>query len=137
METTMERNNIRATRYHKNKEGLERIVNDLNSLTDVKGVAIIDRDGAIIAGITDNGLNLVTYAQVVRRHIQKPSTRSMKYPKGIFLQSLVSYNGSIILFGRIIDNVLLMVLLEKKAYLGLAMLELENSAKKAFECMYT
>jgi predicted regulator of Ras-like GTPase activity (Roadblock/LC7/MglB family) len=121
----------------RNLRGFKRIVSDLNALIDVKGVAIINKEGTVIAGKTNNGLDLNAYIQVVLQHLEKTAKGALICPKTLFLQSIVNYNGSQILYGRIIDDILLVILLEKKAYLGLAMLDLENSAIKAFETIYT
>ncbi len=95
--------------------------------SDVSGAAIVKADGSVISWLSDNGTEPTQYIDFISAAYQK-SIHS--YKDGMFAESITDYNGHKILMGRIRADVVLLLVLDKRAYLGLAMLNMEGCLRE-------
>jgi predicted regulator of Ras-like GTPase activity (Roadblock/LC7/MglB family) len=112
------------------EDTLEDIMNKLVSIADVHGAAIIRTDGSIISWQSkdngDNG-NPKQYIDSVMDYIASVLERNIDHHiDGMFMESIVDFNGSKLLTHRIRKNIMLLLVLDKKAYIGLTMLDVEG-----------
>ncbi len=109
------------------RKTLKEIMSKLVSISDVSGAAIVKADGSVISWHTDDGTEPTQYIDFISAAYQK-SIHS--YKDGMFTESITDYNGHKILMGRIRADVMLLLVLDKRAYLGLAMLDMEGCLRE-------
>lgn len=109
---------------------LQDILAKLVSITDVKIAAVMSTNGSIISWKTRNNGNngkSKEYIECIKDHILKDYQDNLPYHKdGMFRESIFDYNGSKLLTTMINKDILLLLVLEKRAYVGLTMLDVEG-----------
>jgi predicted regulator of Ras-like GTPase activity (Roadblock/LC7/MglB family) len=115
--------------FHEENQELKRIVNELSTISDVCGAVLLDSGGEVITQHVKDDISPEQYIDfVVHRPalIQKYIIPSGNNMNSMFNQQIVDYNGHKLLVGRIAPDTILLLLLDKKAYLGLTMLDMEG-----------
>ncbi len=109
---------------------LEKVVSDLKDGEDVEGAFIVGEKDLIIACDLKNRdndydidkiLNIINETSSTSRHLMRDS---------IFACTEFDYNGLRILGKKLDDTLTLFVMLRKRSYVSLALLNLENTARK-------
>jgi len=109
------------------RKTLKEIMSKLVSITDVSGAAIVKADGSIISWYTDNGIEPTQYIDFISTAYQKNIN---SYKDGMLTESILDYNGHKILMSKISADIMLMLVLDKRAYLGLTMLDMEGCLRE-------
>ena len=92
------------------------------SIPEVEGAAIVRSDSSVIACCTKNGIKPGYYKDFMSTTYQN---NIHDYKEGIFKEYMQSHNGHKILISRVREDVNLLLVLDKKAYVGLIMLDME------------
>jgi predicted regulator of Ras-like GTPase activity (Roadblock/LC7/MglB family) len=100
----------------------EDMIRELISISDVRGAAIVGMDGSIICCNSSNGTDMNQYIDLVTTKFLR---KIPDYNQGMFNESIVDYNGHKILLTGLKPGMILLLVVEKKAYLGLTMLDVE------------
>lgn len=102
----------------------------LVSITDVNGAAIIRTNGSVLSWRSEdirNNSKPKEYIDFIKNYMSATYQKDTLYHKdGLFGESIIDYNGSKLLTSRIKDDIMLLLVLDKKAYLGLTMLDIEG-----------
>jgi predicted regulator of Ras-like GTPase activity (Roadblock/LC7/MglB family) len=110
---------------------LEGILSKLVSIPDVSGAAILRGDGSVVSWRTKNGEKPTQDIDFINGPISAAYKKNIHYWKsGLFTESILEYNGHKILLSRIREDVMVLLLVDKKAYLGLTMLDLEGCLRE-------
>ncbi len=98
----------------------------LVSKSDVSGAAIVRADGAVISWHTKDGHRPTQDIDFMLDFLVQDHQKNIHYWKsGMFTESILNYNGHKILSSRLREDMMLMLVLDKGAYLGLTMLDME------------
>jgi predicted regulator of Ras-like GTPase activity (Roadblock/LC7/MglB family) len=96
----------------------------LVSISDVRGAALLSSNGSVISWRSNDNGKPKRYIDLILRFTSNEYQRNINnYKDGMFNESILTYNGYKVLMSKIRKNVILMLVLEKKAYLGLTMLD--------------
>jgi len=114
----------------------ERITRELVLISDVDEAGIIKEDGSIISwhphqDIKPNPLIDFTLDFISKNNL----TCSQELKMGMFTQAVMDFNGHKMLISKIKPDIILMLLLKKRAYLGLTMLDLEGCLREINKAM--
>ena len=109
---------------------LKKVVSDLKDGEDVEGAFLIGEGDCVIACELTNKNNDYDLRKILTL-INKTSSAPV-HPTGdmIFTCAEFDYNGSRILGKKLDDTLTLFVMLKKRSYVSLAMLNLENTVRK-------
>lgn len=119
------------------RDTLVEITNELVSMSDVNGAAIVRIDGTVISWHTNEGIEPRQYIESVLDAITQAHQQNLHdYRHGMFNQKIINYNGHKILISRVRAEVMLVLLINKTAYLGLVMLDMEGCLRKIEKVMY-
>lgn len=111
------------------REVLREIMGKLVSISDVDAAGLLKMDGSVISWHMNEVIELSQYIDFMLDYISHPHEKN--FPKnGMFMQKILDFNGYKILLSWIGADVILMLLLDKNAYLGLAMLDVEGSLRE-------
>jgi hypothetical protein len=88
----------------------------------VRGAAIFGVNGTVICWYVRDGIDITQYLDFVSVNIQENIPSS--HP-GMFNESIVDFNGHKILLLCIKPTLILLLVVDRKAYLGLLMLDVE------------
>ena len=106
------------------------MVADLKDGEDVEGVVLIgERDYIIACELSSNYDHRNDIGQILKLINEDPKTLSMKNDETIFTCSELDYNGFKVLVKKVRDKLTLLVLLRKRSYVSLAMLNFENTIR--------
>lgn len=108
-------------------ELVDNLIIKLVSIPDVVGAGLLGRDGSVLSWQSKDYTEPTKYFNQLSKYISASHQNNM-YPKrnGMFAYSIYNYNGNKILFRDIDDNLLLMLVLEKRAFIGITMLDIEG-----------
>lgn len=113
---------------------LRKVISDLIEGSDIEGAVLVDGKEEIIA--CDLPKN-TTYKDEIHEILELLEERDCPVPNEynnvMFAQSILDYNGCKILAKKLKDKITLLVLLRKRGYISLAMLEIENSIRRIDE----
>ena len=114
--------------FHEKNPELKRIVNELSSISDVCGAILLDRSGSVIAKHVEEHISAREYIEFIVQYsaLHQKGGNDIDPMNGMFNQQVMDYNGHKLLIGWIAENAILLLLLNKKAYLGLTMLDMEG-----------
>ena len=105
---------------------LEELMSRLVSISDVSGAGVIRADGSIVSWHAENGIKPKQYIDYILKVMSATNQENVYNSQhSMFTESIQDYNGHKILTSRIRTDVLLFMVLEKRAYLGLTMLDVE------------
>lgn len=114
-----------------NQKRLSAVMQDIVSASDVNGAMIYRADGQVLSWLSNNELELGQYIDFARESImERPGTFVENYKNGMFSQRIMEFNGSRVLMSRIQADVILLLSLDKNAYLGPTMLEMEGCIRQ-------
>ena len=109
---------------------LKEIMSKFGSISDVSGAGIVKIDGSVISWCAD-GIVPTPYIDFMLNFISHLQQKNRcHYKHGMFTQSIINYNGHKILMSWVRADMMLLLLLDKKAYLGLAMLDMEGALRE-------
>jgi len=105
---------------------LEELMSRLVSISDVSGAGVIRADGSIVSWHAKEGIKPKQYIDYILKVMSATSQENVPQNQhSMFTESITNYNGHKILTSRIREDKLLFMVLEKRAYLGLTMLDVE------------
>jgi predicted regulator of Ras-like GTPase activity (Roadblock/LC7/MglB family) len=115
---------------------LRKIISDLKNESDIEGVCIVDQNDSIIASDLPDSFGYEADITKIMQIINEGDGYSAyEQSKVLFSQRIVDYNGCKILAKKIRDKLTLLVMIHKRGYVSLAMLDIENSIRKIDEIM--
>jgi len=102
-------------------------MNRLTSISDVCGGAIVSTNGSVLSWRTKDGNKPTLYVEFALDYLSK-SYHKKAYDEnnGLFRQWIIDHNGYKLLIGNINSEMIFLLLLDRKAYLGLTMLDMES-----------
>ncbi len=108
-------------------EMIDELVIRLVSIPDVMGAGILGKDGFVLSWQSKDCAEPKKYLNELSNYTSAFHQKNL-YPRrnGMFTYTLYNYNGNKILFRGIDDNLLLMLVLDKKALIGVTMLDIEG-----------
>ena len=110
---------------------LEEVIDKLVSIPDVSGAAILRTDGSVVSWRTKDGEKPTEDIDFINKSISAAYKKNIHYWKsGLFSESILDYNGHKIFISKISEDVMLLLLLDKRAYLGLTMLDVEGCLRE-------
>jgi predicted regulator of Ras-like GTPase activity (Roadblock/LC7/MglB family) len=119
--------NSSSSSVEMNNGELEKIMNKLLAISDVSGAGIVKMDGSVISWQMEDVTDPTQYVDFMMDFLSFSKGNNVdNYKHGMFTQKIVDYNGHKILMSKVKADMMLMLLLDKKAYLGLTMLDMEG-----------
>lgn len=116
---------------------LNEIMREFALISDVNGIAIAKMDGSGIFCYEYEDRKLSQFIDNIFKLISNdPHVDIKNYKHGMFIQSIIEVNGRKILLTRLRSDMLVMCILDKNAYLGLAMLVLEGFLREIDNILY-
>ena len=116
---------------------LNEIMREFALISDVKGIAIAKVDGSGVLYYQHEDRKLSQFLESILELILNDPNRDIKdYKHGMFIQSLIDVNGRKILLTRLRSDIVVMCILDKNAYVGLAMLVLEGFIREIDEVIF-
>ncbi len=110
---------------------LSQLIDELVSISDISGAGIVKVDGSVISWHTNTGLKPTPYIDFLMDFLaQDNRENAQNYKHGMFRQSIMSFNGHKILMSRISPDMMLMLLMDKRAYLVLTMPDMEGCLRE-------
>jgi predicted regulator of Ras-like GTPase activity (Roadblock/LC7/MglB family) len=107
------------------------IVDELLGSTEVKGAAVFNERGQVISWYSQDEIKPNQYIDFIKTHIlENHSDIVSNYKNGMFSQTIMDFNGSRILISGIRSDLIFLLFVNKNAYLGLTMLEMEGCIRK-------
>jgi predicted regulator of Ras-like GTPase activity (Roadblock/LC7/MglB family) len=111
----------------KERKMLNEVMREFALISDVNGIAIAKTDGSGVFYYEYEDRRLSQFMDNIFELISNDPHLDIKnYKHGMFIQSIIDVNGRKILLTRLRYDMLVMCILDKNAYLGLAMLVLEG-----------
>ena len=111
------------------KSRLINVISDLKNSADIEGVVLIGDKNNIIASDLPKRKNYhAEIPEILSRRQQWYD--STKILNGMFAHCIMDYNGYKVLAKRLKHDLTLLVMLQKQGYIGLAMLDIENSVRE-------
>ncbi len=115
---------------------LKKIISDLRNESDIEGACIVDQNDAIIASdLPDSSHYELDISEIMQLINEGDGYSAYEQSKVLFSQRILDYNGCKILAKKIRDKLTLLVMIHKRGYISLAMLDIENSIRKIDEIM--
>ncbi len=112
------------------EEELKALLDELQSAADIKGAAVVRRDGLMVLSSLPEDVNSKAVAAMTAAIVGTGETASNELSIGKFIQVVVeSANGKLVSIGATPD-VILTVLVKPKVNIGLVLMNMERSAKK-------
>lgn len=114
---------------------LKKVVSDLRKGSDIEGAVIVDGREEIIACDLPEGTNYEAEIPEILAMLEEDGYAPGEHQKGLFAQRIFDYNGYKVLAKKLKDKLTLLVLLKKRGYISLAMLDIENSIRRIYEIL--
>lgn len=115
---------------------LKKVVSDLRKGSDIEGAVIVDEKEAIIACDLPESTNYEAEIPEILAMLKgEDGYAPSKHQKGMFAQNIFDYNGHKVLAKKLKEKLTLLVLLKKRGYISLAMLDIENSIRIIYEIL--
>jgi predicted regulator of Ras-like GTPase activity (Roadblock/LC7/MglB family) len=112
-------------------EMLSEIVEEILSSKDINGAAIFKGPDKVISWHSKSEIKPNQYIDFLKEYISDNFIDNTSgYKDGMFSQQIIDFNGSRILFGGIGEDMTLLLFVDKNAYLGLTMLEMEGCMRR-------
>ena len=114
---------------------LKKVLSDLKEASDIEGVVLIEGKDAIIACDLSNNIDYkVEIPEILTMFKHLSDYDLSKRNNSMFAHCIFDYNGCKVIAKRL-KNLTLLVMLQKRGYIGLAMLDIENSIRKIHEIL--
>lgn len=115
---------------------LKAVVSDLKKGSDIEGAVLVDEEDAIIASALPENKNYEAEIPDILALLEEYGGFSpSEHHNAMFAQQVFDYNGFKVLAKKLRDELTLLVLLKKRGYVSLAMLDIENSIRRIHEIM--
>lgn len=115
---------------------LEEIMDKLLLISDVSGVALVKADGSIITWHGKDGIEPAQCIDFMLDYIlHAPKKNIAHYKYGMFTQRVIDHNGHRMLMSKVRSDIMLLLLLDRNAYLGLTMLDMEGGLREIDEVL--
>ncbi len=111
------------------KSRLINALSDLKNNADIEGAVLIGDKNKIIASVLPKGKNYITEIPEILSRLRQWYDSTMIL-NGMFAHFIIDYNGCKVLGKRLKHDLTLLVMLQKQGYIGLAMLDIENSVRE-------
>lgn len=116
---------------------LKKIFSDLIENIDVEGALLIDDNYKVIASeLPDNEMFIKNLPEILSNSKRWDNPDLNAFHHVMFKQFVMDHNGHKILSKRLRNGTTLLILLGKKGYTSLAMLDIENSTRKIDEILW-
>jgi hypothetical protein len=113
---------------------LRSIISDLTRNAEIEGAVLLDEEETVIISDLPNGESYIQNIQnLISGFEDWESSSSNGFYNLMFKQFSSEFNGYKIISKRIKNGMTLMVMMGKKGYTSLAMLDIENSTRKIEE----
>lgn len=109
---------------------IKKVLSELKESKDIEGALLVEGTESVLASALPNRTEHemdVTKILAQMRELQGHINDTNDH--GMFSQHIFEYNGFTVL-ARTLNNLTLLVMLQKSGYMGLAMLDIENSIRK-------
>jgi len=129
---------IRTSDFQENRptSRLKEVISDLKEGRDIEGALLVDEEDAIIASaLPENPKYEAEIPEIMALLEKYDSFSPIKNHSTMFAQRIFEYNGFKVLAKKLRDKLTLLVLLRKRGYVSLAMLDIENSIRRINEIM--
>jgi len=115
---------------------LKKVVSDLRKGSDIEGAVIVDGREEIMACDLPESTNYEAEIPEILALLEEEDGYSpSEHEEGMFSQSILEYNGYKVLAKKLKEKLTLLVLLKKRGYISLAMLDIENSIRRIYEIL--
>lgn len=115
---------------------LKDVVSDLRKGSDIEGAVIVDGREEIIACDLPESTNCEAEIHEILTLLEEKHGYSPgEHEEGMFSQRIFDYNGYKVLAKKLKKKLTLLVLLKKRGYISLAMLDIENSIRRIYEIL--
>ena len=129
----MNLDDIRSPSSHENlpTPRLKKVLSDLKSAIDIDEVLLIgEKEGILVYAPTENE-NFEAEIPKIFAHLRGWGANTPSKPgNNMFAHHILDYNGSKIVAVKCVNDLMLVIILQKQGYIGPAMLELENSVRE-------
>lgn len=122
----------------KNKIGseLEDIVSDLKEVNEIDGALLVDECNYVLASDLPESTNYEAEIPEILKLLKESDIPSRnEYDDTMFAYQVLDYNGYKILAKKLKDKLTLLVMMQKRGYVSLAMLDIENSIRRIHEIL--
>lgn len=129
---------IRTSSFQENRPTsmLKEVISDLKEGRDIEGALLVDEEDDIIASaLPENPKYEAEIPEILALLEKFDSSSPIKNHNTMFAQRIFEYNGFKVLAKKLRDKLTLLVLLRKRGYVSLAMLDIENSIRRIDEIM--
>jgi predicted regulator of Ras-like GTPase activity (Roadblock/LC7/MglB family) len=114
---------------------IKKVLSDLKEASDIEGVVLVEGKDSIIASDLPDSTNYkLEIPEILAMFKELGGYTLGKRCNSMFAHCIFDYNGCKILAKRL-KNFTLLVMLQKRGYIGLAMLEIENSIRRIDEIL--
>lgn len=115
---------------------LKKVISDLKEGADIEGAALVDYEDSIIAYDLPNDKNYKDEIHGILEFIDRTfDSQQDLQNESIFSHLVFEYNGFKVLTKKLKDKLTLLVMLRKRGYVSLAMLDVENSVRMIEEIL--
>ncbi len=113
---------------------LEKVISDLKEGRDIEGALLVDEEDAIIACALPENTHYEAEIPKILALLEKRGYHvKNENHKVMFAQHIFEYNGYKILAKKLKDKLILLVMMKKRGYVSLAMLDIENTIRRIDE----
>ncbi len=115
---------------------LKKVVSDLKEGSDIEGAVLVGGNDTVITfDLPENGDYKAEIPEILALLEDQKLSPADEHRDCMFMQSILDYNGCRILAQKLKNNLTLLVMLQKQGYVGLAMLDIENSIRRIQEIL--
>jgi predicted regulator of Ras-like GTPase activity (Roadblock/LC7/MglB family) len=115
---------------------LNEVISDLKEGLDIEGAVLVNESDEIIASAFSKNTNYKSQLnEIIAMFEELNDPKSVTSQDAFFSQRILDYHGFKILAKKLKDKLTLLVILKKRGYLSLAMLEIENTTRKIHEIL--
>ena len=122
----------------KNRKGLELedVVSNLKKISDIEGALLVDDRNSVLASDFPENMNYEAEIPEILALLKESDIFARdEYDNTMFAHHILEYNGYKILAKKLKDKLTLLVMLQKRGYVSLAMLDIENSIRRIHELL--
>lgn len=115
---------------------LREVISEIKEGGDIEGAILVNESDDIIVSAFSKGTNYESMEKEILTLLDALKDPSLgKSNDTFFTQRIFDYNGLKVLVKKIKNRLTLLVILKKRGYISLAMLDIENSTRKIHEIM--
>ena len=114
---------------------LKNVVSELREGSDIEGAVLIGEKDTIIAYDLPHGRDYEGEISEILAMLKGFGGLVQEHDNVMFAQQIFDFNGHKILAKKLKDQLTLLVLMQKRGYVSLAMLDIENSIRRIHEIL--